>query len=133
MPDAFEDQAWVRLGVAGALAREYAADQRHFLALLTQALEKALPGEVETRHSGFFGNKRLSEVAVSLGAARFTLEDPGKGPLQAKRTHIVRGIALKSEEISVEQALAEIGEALDERSKTSEAARNALASMLGLS
>lgn len=133
MPDAFEDQAWVRLGVAGALSREYAADQRHFLGLLAEALEKAVPGEIETRTTGFFANKRLAELSVTLGAHRFSLEDPGKGPLRAKRMHMVRGIALKSEEISVEQALAEIGEALDERAKTSQAARNALAAMLGLS
>ena len=133
MPDAFEDQAWVRMGVASALDREYQSDQRSFLALLAQALEKALPGETELKHAGFFSNKRIVSVSLLLANDRYTIEDPGRGPLRATRVHVVRGIAVKTEEIAMEQALAEIGEALDQRAKTSEAARNALASMLGLS
>lgn len=133
MPDAFEDQAWVRLGVATALGREYQADQRSFLALLADALEKALPGETELKRTGFFSNKRLVSVSLQLGNDRYTIEDPGRGPLVAMRVHVVRGIAVKTEEIAMDQALAEIGEALDQRAKTSEAARNALAAMLGLS
>jgi len=133
MPDSFEDQAWVKLGVASALDRAYVADQRQFLTFLAQALEKALPGETELKHSGFFSYKRIVSVSLQLGNDRYTIEDPGRGPLIAMRVHVVRGIAVKTEEISMEQALAEIGEALDHRAKTSEAARNALAAMLGLS
>jgi len=132
MPDAFEDQAWVRLGVATALDKAYAADQRQFIGFLADALEKALPGEAEIRRAGFFSNKHVIGISVHLGNDQFVIEDPGRGPLRAAKGHVVRGITVKTEEIPMQQALAEIGDALDHRAKTSEAARNALARMFGL-
>jgi hypothetical protein len=133
MSDSFEDQGWVKLGVATALDRAYAADQRQFLTFLANALDKALPGEVEIKRAGFFNNKHIIGISLQLSSDQFIIEDPGRGPLRAAKGHVVRGIKVKTEEISMEQALAEIGNALDHRAKTSEAARNALASMLGLS
>ena len=47
MADDFEQQEWVKFGVAATLSKQYAADQRMFLELLAQMLEGALPGEVE--------------------------------------------------------------------------------------
>ena len=133
MPDSFEDQGWVRLGVATALDKAYAADQRQFLGFLANALEKALPGEADIKRAGFFNNKHVVGISVHLGNDQFVIEDLGRGPLRAAKGHVVRGITVKTEEIPMAQALAEIGEALDHRAKTSEAARNALAMMLGLS
>jgi len=133
MPDAFEDQGWVRLGVASALDKAYAADQRQFITLLADALDKALPGETEIKRAGLFNNKHIVALKVHLANDQFVIEDLGKGPLRASKGHVVRGITVKTEEIPMQQALAEIGDALDHRAKTSEAARNALAAMLGLS
>ena len=133
MPDSFEDQGWVRMGVASALDKAYAADQRQFLGFLAEALEKALPGETQIRRAGLFSNKHIVAITIQLGNDEFLIEDPGRGPLRAAKGHVVRGIKVKTEDISMEQALAEIGEALDARAKQSEAARNALATMLGLS
>lgn len=133
MPDSFEDQAWVKLGVATALDRAYLADQRQFLTLLAGILEKALPGETELKRAGLFSNKHIVSLTLHLESDRYVIEDPGKGPLRASKAHVVRGITVKTEEIPMNEALAEIGAALDERAKKSEAARNALAAMLGLS
>ena len=133
MPDSFEDQGWVRLGVATALDRAYAADQRQFLTFLAAALEKALPGEIELKRAGLFSNKHVIALTLHLENDRFVIEDLGRGPLRASKAHVVRGITVKTEEIPMQEALAEIGAALDERAKKSEAARNALATMLGLS
>src|SRR5579884_3821418 len=93
MADDFEQQDWVRFGVAAALSKQYAADQRVFLDLLAQMLESALPNETEIgRRGGLFSKKTVQRVTVQMGDNRYTLEDPGRGPLQATRTHIVRGI-----------------------------------------
>jgi hypothetical protein len=130
--DEFEQQDWVKFGVAAALSKQYAADQRVFLELLAQMLEGALPGETEVgRRGGLFSKKTVQRVAVTLGDNRYTLEDPGRGLLQATRTHIVRGIALKTEPIPVQEWLEEMGAALDERVRTNAAAREALARMVG--
>ncbi|HZP82844.1 MAG TPA: hypothetical protein VFB21_14485 [Chthonomonadaceae bacterium] len=132
MSDAFEQQEWVKFGVAATLSKQYAADQRMFLELLAQMLESALPDEAEIgRRGGLFSKKTVQRVTVTLGDNRYTLEDPGRGPLRASRTHIVRGIALKTEPIPVEDWLKELGAALDERARTSAAAREALARLVG--
>ncbi len=132
MSDAFEQQEWVKFGVAATLSKQYAADQREFLELLAQMLQRALPDETQIqRKGGLFSKKTIHNVTVLLGANRYELEDPGRGPLIAKRVQIVRGIALKTEEIPVELWLAELGAMLDERAKSSAAAREALSNMVG--
>jgi len=133
MADDFEQQDWVRFGVAAALSKQYAADQRVFLDLLAQMLESALPNETEIgRRGGLFSKKTVQRVTVQMGDNRYTLEDPGRGPLQATRTHIVRGIALKTEPIPVQTWLEELGAALDAHARTNAAAREALSRMIGM-
>jgi hypothetical protein len=130
--DEFEQQDWVKFGVAASLAKQYGADQRTFLELLASMLEAALPGEAEvTRHGGLFSKKTIGRVAVSLGENRYALEDPGKGNLRATRTRIVRGIALKTEELPVQDWVTELGAFLEERARTSQAAREALSRLVG--
>lgn len=132
MSDAFEQQEWVKFGVAAALSKQYTADQRFFLEMLAQMLEGALPGETEIgRRGGLFSKKTVQRVAITLGENRYALEDPGRGPLQATRTHIVRGIALKTEPMPIEDWIVEMGAALDERARTSAAAREALSRLVG--
>lgn len=129
--DNFEDQAWVRLGVAGALEQEYQKDQGFFLDLLARTFQTALPGETELKTRGFL-KKSLSGVQINLGEHRYSFEKPERGSVFATKTKVVRGIALKTEDIPVGQALQEIGEALEERAAKSGDARKALANVLGL-
>jgi len=69
MSDAFEQQEWVKFGVAATLSKQYASDQRQFLELLVQMLERALPDETTVeRKGGIFSKKTVYRVAVSLAA-----------------------------------------------------------------
>jgi hypothetical protein len=132
MADDFEAQDWVRFGVAATLSKQYAADQRGFLEMLARLLEGAMPGETEVlRRGGLFSKKTVQRVTVTLGENRFTLEDPGRGPLQAARVRVVRGIALKTEPISVEEWVDALSAYVDERARTDQAAREALARLVG--
>ncbi len=131
MPDSFEDQEWVKFGVAAALHKEYVSDQREFLQRLAQTLEAALPDETEVERRGLI-KKVLVSVTVTLGENRYVFTDPGKGAIVATRTHIVRGIALKNEPVPVEVALAEMSQAVEQRMSESSKARDALANLLGL-
>ena len=127
-----EDEGWLKLGVAAELARKYGQDQRDFLHMLAALLENVLPEATELeQQGGWFAKKTLHRIIVTLGEFRYTLEDPGHGSLLAARTRIVRGIALKTEEIPVHDWIAELGAALDERAKTSQAAREALSKLVG--
>jgi hypothetical protein len=132
MPDEFEQQEWVKLGVAAALSRQYAADQRTFLANLAEMLQSAMPGEVQlSQRGGLFSKKTVQAISLPLGDDRYTLEDTGRGPLRATRVHVVRGIALKTDEIPVDQWLTEIGAGLDALAQRSAAARAALERVVG--
>lgn len=132
MSDDFEQQEWFKVGMAATLAREYAADQRTFLELLAQMLERALPDETQvTRKGGLFTKKTVQRVVVTMNEDRYTLEDPGRGPLQAARTRVVRGIALKTEPITAEEWVNALGSTLDERARTSAETRAALARLVG--
>lgn len=119
------------MGVAGALEREYVKDQTFFVQQLAKTLSDALPGEVQTITTGFL-KKTVVGVVVSFGDVRYTFEKPDHGPVFALKTKVVRGIALKSDEVDVGLALQELGEALELRAAKSGQARSALANALGL-
>jgi len=130
--DGFEQQEWLKFGVAAALSKQYGADQRSFLELLASMLVAALPGDVDiTRRGGLFARKTVGALTVTLGENRYGLTDPGRGNLQATRTRVVRGIALKTEELPIQDWVAELGAFLDERARTSAAAREALSRLVG--
>ena len=132
MPDEFEEQEWLKFGVAAALSKQYGADQRAFLDLLAAMLERAMPEEAEVvKRGGMFSKRTVAKVIVTFGDNRYLLEDPGHGPLLAWRTRIVRGIAIKTEPIPVETWLEELSSNLDDRARTSATAREALARMIG--
>ena len=132
MADPFEEQEWFKFGVAATLAKQYAGDRRKFLELLAQMLERALPDETQIeRRGGFFARKLCTKSSSCSVENRYTLEDPGRGPLHAMRTRIVRGIALKTGSIPVETWVQDLGAALDERARSSASAREALARLIG--
>ena len=94
--------------------------------------EKVLPGETEVDRRGWvFSVRTVHRVRIHLGDECYTLEDPGRGPLRATRTRVVRGIALKTEPVEVEEWLSALGQALEERVRTDAGARAALSRFLG--
>lgn len=128
MSDDFEQQEWVRLGVAANMSRQYSSDQREFLERLATTLISLFPGEVEiARSGGFFSKKKpVQKIRLNLGEWQYILEDPGRGNLIAARTRVVRGIALKTETITVPELIEEMGEFLELRAHNSQAIRDAL-------
>ena len=131
MTDSFESQDWVRVGVASALAKEFAVDQRRFLTLFAKVLQQALPNETKVQTKGLF-TKSIVGVEVTLGENRYKIEDAGSGPLLAGKTRVVRGIALKTEPMGMDACLTEISETMEERARQSAGDRLAMARLLGL-
>ncbi len=128
-----EDDGITRLGIAGALCKEYAADERAFLSFLGESLQRAFGSEVQLTYTGgFLTKKNLRGVTLSLQDNKYTLEDPGHGSLKAKRTHFVRGIALKTEDIEIADWLATVAELTEQKVAQHAAAKKALEKMLGL-
>lgn len=128
-----EDQDWVSIGVAAALAREYAEDGRAFVPVFADMLSKALPDETEPiMAGGFLSKKTVVGVRISLGDFRYEVDSSQKGPIKASRTHIVRGISLKSEPMEMSDWLAEVGAAIESHMHGNARAHAALSSLLGL-
>jgi len=121
----------MEMSVQAALARQYASEQRDFLPFLASMLKSALPNEVQVLEAGLF-KKTVRGVVLTQGENRYVLEDSGRGSLQATFTRVVRGIALKTETLSIQEWLACVGQELDKFAVESEQARRALAQSLGL-
>lgn len=119
------------MGVASALAKEFTADQKRFLALLSQLLQHSFPSETKIQTRGIF-TKSIVSVEVTLGEYRYRIEDVGSGPLQASTTRVVRGIALKTDPISMDECLDKISSTVEERARQSATDRVAMARLLGL-
>jgi hypothetical protein len=91
------------LDLLAASLRADATDTAAFLDALAARLEAALPGQVEVQRKGglFGGGKRVRRLAVRLGDSHYEIEGE-HGALVARRRNVVRGIALKSEELGVD-------------------------------
>ncbi len=130
--DSFGEKGWVKLGVSAALAKEYESDQHAFFHLLAEMLVKAMPDHALIETRGWFSNKKPAKITLKLENGDYVLEDPERGSLVASRRRIVRGIALKTDVITVPEWLDEICLDLESRARSSETARNALGGLLGL-
>jgi hypothetical protein len=129
--DNLESEGWERVGVSAALAKSYAEDAREFLALLGTVMESALAAETRIERRGFFGGGSVRRIEIALGDYTYVIEDAGRGPLTALRKRMVRGVALKSEEIQVPEWIDALGAAIEARAATSQAARDALSKLIG--
>jgi hypothetical protein len=128
-----EGDPLVHIGIAGALTREMQLDHEQFVQYLARALQAAFPNEAELKYEGgFLAKKRLAGVSVKLGDDVYALTKPARGALQSSRTHVVRGIALKTEAVPIEQWLSEVSLQIEEAVGRDARARSALASALGL-
>ena len=112
-----EEEEWLRLGVAAAMHRQYAADHREFLETLAVALRGQIPEQVEVLRKGWgvLGRRRVHELRVTLGDRRYTLAWGDAGQLHGRRTLIKRGIALVSDDLTVDDWIAEVCEALEDQ------------------
>jgi hypothetical protein len=79
-----------------ASLRADSADMPAWVAALGMKLAGALPGRVALHHAGLLGHGPVNGLTADLGTWRFGLRLEHGQPA-AERTHIVRGIALKTE------------------------------------
>jgi hypothetical protein len=114
------------LDLLAASLRADATDTAAFLEALAARLEGAFPGQVDVqRKGGLFGGKRVRRIAVRLGDSHYEIEGNG-GPPVARRRNVVRGIALKTEEMPVDAWIEALSADLVALAQTSERGRAAL-------
>ncbi len=115
-----------------ASLRADANDAHAFLQALATRLEDALPGQITVeRHGGLFSReKTVRRIELNLGDARYSIAEEGQGNLQSQRVKVVRGIALKTEALGVDEWLGGLASELAALAESSGRGREALERLL---
>jgi hypothetical protein len=114
--------------VASAL-RADAADVDAFFDVLVGKLELVLPDQVEIERGGLLRRGAPSAVSVALGDRVYEARRERKRVACRRRT-VVRGIALKSEELDLDEWIEGLSAGLVDEAARSERARTALQGLL---
>ena len=84
-----------------ASLRATSSDMNTWFAILGGKLSGALPDRVQLHRSGLFSNGSINRMEIDLGTWRLALHLEHGYPV-AERTHVVRGIALKTEQLPLD-------------------------------
>jgi hypothetical protein len=124
-------QSALDIDLVTAALRADVGDLRSFVEALAVKLEQAVPGgvSVERRRDGMFGPKRVRRIAVDVGDRRLELR-AGDGSVQTVSSRLSGGIVLKREEVSTDDWLCALGEALAAQARSSQTTRQALERLL---
>lgn len=108
------------------------SDTTLFLSALAEKLGGALPQQcvVERRGGLFAREKPIHSVSVELGEHRYLIEKSGRGGVRTVRTRVVRGIALKTEELPVDEWIDNLSRDLAQYAARNAQARLALERLL---
>ena len=122
----------LRFEIVASSLRADLSDSSAFLGALAEKLSGALPQQciVERKGSLFSREKPIHRVAVDLGEHRYVIERTDRGGLRAACTRVVRGIALKTEELAIDAWIDGLSRALSQYAATNAQARMALERLL---
>jgi hypothetical protein len=111
--------------------RADATDLNAFVEALAVKLEGALPGRVTiARQGGLFSrSKGVREISVDMGDSRYSLVSNG-GRIETTRRNEVRGIAIKSEPLELDEWIAALSGELEAAARESADGRQALERLL---
>ena len=115
-----------------ASLRAESGDLRAFVEALASKLTDSFPHRVRVERSGrrFGGKQRVKSVSVAIGDNHYELEND-EGEISCRRRNVVRGVALKTEQLSLEQWIDSMSEALTQVAAQTESDRAALGRLLG--
>jgi hypothetical protein len=117
--------------LVAASLRATAGDLKTFVDVLANKLEAALPGRVlvERKSTRFLGKeKRVERIQCLLGEARYVLSM--RDGIEARRAKEVRGVVLKTEQLSLDEWLGSLALDLAGEARTNEQAQLALQQLL---
>ena len=117
------------IDLVAASLRADASDLRVYVEELARKLEQAFPGLCAIRRSGLLGKGTVRAITVTLGDGRYELEHRD-GSVVTRRLAVVRGIALKSEELDLDAWIDSLASHVVEEAERSERGRLALENLL---
>lgn len=115
-----------------ASLRADAGDTRAFVEALARKLEEALPRRVQVaRRGGLFAHEHpVQRIQVQLGDWEYGLTCGAGDALDAWRTHLVRGVALKNEQLGLDEWIETLSAVLAELAQHSAQDHEALRRLL---
>jgi len=117
------------IDLVAASLRADASDLRVYVEALAAKLEQLFPGSCSVRRSGLRGKGPVRAITVALGDGRYELESRD-GSVVTRRSSIVRGITLKSEELGLDGWIDSLASHVVEEADRSERGRLALENLL---
>jgi hypothetical protein len=115
--------------LVAASLRADADDLRMFVEALATKLEQAFPGRCRVRRAGLLGKGSIRQISVELGESRYELTHDD-GAVSARRSSMVRGISLKSDELGLDEWIDSLAAQLVSEARRSERGRLALERLL---
>lgn len=115
--------------LVAASLRADADDLRMFVEALGTKLEQAFPGRCRVRRAGLLGKGSVRQISVELGESRYELTHDD-GAVSARRSSVVRGISLKSDELGLDEWIDSLAAQLVSEARRSERGRLALEKLL---
>ena len=115
--------------LVAASLRADADDLRMFVEALATKLEQAFPGRCRVRRAGLLGKGSIRQISVELGESRYELTHDD-GAVSARRSSVVRGISLKSDELGLDEWIDSLAAQLVSEARRSERGRLALEKLL---
>jgi hypothetical protein len=103
--------------VSAALLRR-GQDAPTLVADLAARLERALPDHVTVRRTGWGRRKQVRSLTIDLAPDRFRIEVENSGPVPWI-DQIVRGICLRSDEVTMDNWLDRLAQTLNKEAKKS--------------
>ncbi len=116
--------------LVAASLRADADDLRVFVEALTTKLEQSFPGRCRVRRAGLLGKGSVRQIGVDLGESRYELTHVA-GSLSTRRSSVVRGISVKSDELSLDEWIDSRAAQVVAEAGRSERGRLALEKLLG--
>jgi len=122
----------MRFELLASSLRADANDTRAFMEALATKLGGALPQRARVERGGgmFSHTHPVRRIALNLGDYEYVVVADG-GALSAARTHLVRGIALKSEPLGLDEWIEALAAELTDLATRSAQDRAALQRLLG--
>lgn len=124
-----------QIELLAASLRLNASDISNSIPALAQLLQSIAPNscQIKQRKRGLMSKqKNIEEISVQLGDDIFSISQLGSGSaVKAIRSKIVRGITIKTDELSTDEWISSLAESLAVEAQKSETARSAISKLLG--
>jgi hypothetical protein len=125
------EQDIVGLEISTALLEQYRNEGKEFLGYLAELLTRTMPNAVSIQRQGLF-KKTLQGISVTFREGNLALRLSPTLELEATFTRVVRGIALKTDDLNLEEWIALLSDEIEKSVRMGETSRNSLAKLLGL-